>query len=260
MKTVIIGSGNIATVLGETIASAGHTVLQVVARNHNKGTALARTIGASFTSDYSAIDRFGDIYIVALSDAALEPLAAEVSLPGKLIVHTAGAAPVHSLEPVSGRAGVLYPLQSLHAAIRPFPPFPLLIDTTRAGDLEHLENFAKTLSNEVIRAGDATRIKLHLAAVIANNFTNYLYTLTAAYCRREKIDFSILLPLIEETANRLERYEPEEVQTGPAVRFDKQTIARHISLLSNYQEIKGLYELFTNLIEEHYSHERFGKI
>src|SRR5580704_15791302 len=32
MKTVIIGSGNVATVFGESIVAAGHPVLQVLAR------------------------------------------------------------------------------------------------------------------------------------------------------------------------------------------------------------------------------------
>jgi len=41
---------------------------------------------------------------------------------------------------------------------------------------------------------------------------------------------------------------------------DANTIARHLEILNNYQEIRNLYKLFTNLIEEHYHHERIGKI
>ncbi len=260
MKTVIIGSGNVATVLGEIIAGAGHPIFQVVARNENRGTALARTVGAAFTTRYAEIDRFADIYIVALSDTALATLGDTLSLPGKFVVHTSGAASIDTLSRITPRGGVLYPLQSLRATIRPFPPFPLLVDACRADDLDRLEDFGKTLSTEVLRAADNIRIKLHLAAVVANNFTNYLYTLASEYCKEENIDFSILLPLIRETANRLERYDPGEVQTGPAMRGDRNTIARQLHLLDNNKEIRKLYELFTNLIEEHYSHERTGKI
>lgn len=260
MKTVIIGSGNVATVLGETIAAAGHPVFQVVARNETKGTALARTLGASFTTSYQDVDRFADIYIIALSDTALETLGESLSLPGKLVVHTSGTSSIRALADISSRAGVLYPLQSLRSTIRPFPPFPLLVDALRTDDLYRLEDFAQTLSGQVLRADDNTRMKLHLAAVVTNNFTNYLYTLASEYCRAEKIDFSILLPLVRETADRLERYDPGEVQTGPALRGDANTIGRQLALLGNYQEIRRLYELFTNLIEEHYSHERTGKI
>ena len=260
MKTVIIGSGNIATVLGETIAAAGHPLLQVVARNADRGAALARTLGCTFTTRYADIRPAADLYIVALSDTALETLGHHLNLPGKLVVHTAGAAPLNVLRTVSTRTGVLYPLQSLHAAIRPFPPIPLLVDAAEADDRQTLEAFAGTISTHVRQADDTTRLKLHLAAVLTNNFTNYLYTLAAGYCEKEQIDFSILLPLIRETADHLDRYAPGAVQTGPAVRGDGPTIARHLKLLDNYQEIRNLYELFTNLIEEHYHHERIGKI
>ncbi|HEV3414778.1 MAG TPA: Rossmann-like and DUF2520 domain-containing protein [Puia sp.] len=259
MKTVIIGSGNVAGVLGESIAAAGHPVLQVLARNETRAAALARSLGCPYATRYADIDPGADLYLVALSDSALERLGETLTLPGKLVAHTAGAAPVNILRSVSTRTGVLYPLQSLRAGIRPFPPIPLLVDAANPEDLQTLEGFAKTLSNQVSRADDNTRLKLHLAAVIVNNFTNYLYTLTAGYCEREKIDFSILLPLIRETAGRLDRNSPETVQTGPAVRGDAETIARHLELLNNYKEIRYLYVLFTNLIEEYY-HERIGKI
>jgi predicted short-subunit dehydrogenase-like oxidoreductase (DUF2520 family) len=260
MNTVIIGSGNVATVLGETIAAAGHPLLQVVARNADRGAVLARTLSCAFTTRYADIHTAADLYIVALSDTALETLGQHLNLPGKLIVHTAGSAPMNILRSVSTRTGVLYPLQSLRAAIRPFPPIPLLVDAADADDLQTLETFAGTLSTQVRQADDNTRLKLHLAAVLTNNFTNYLYTLTADYCEKEKIDFSILLPIIRETADRLDRYAPGDVQTGPAVRQDYITIARHMKLLSNYQEINMLYQLFTNLIEGHYHHEHIGKI
>jgi predicted short-subunit dehydrogenase-like oxidoreductase (DUF2520 family) len=260
MKTVIIGSGNVATVLGETIAAAGHPLLQVVARNADRAAALARTLGCPFTIRYADIHPAADLYIVALSDTALETLGHHLNLPGKLVVHTAGAAPLSILRSVSTRTGVLYPLQSLRADIRPFPPIPLLVDAGKPDDLQILEAFAGTLSTQVRQADDTTRLKLHLAAVLTNNFTNYLYTLAAGYCEKEKIDFSILLPIIRETADRLDRYAPGAVQTGPAVRGDHHTIAQHLELLDKYQEIRNLYEVFTNLIEEHYPHERIGKI
>jgi len=260
MKTVIIGSGNVATVLGEIIIAAGHPLLQIVARDEARAAALARGLGCAWTTRYADIETAADLYIVALSDSALEELGRQLRLPDRLVVHTAGAASANVLAPVSARTGVLYPLQSLRAAIRPFPPIPFLVDTTRSEDLPLLEAFARTLSGQVRQADDATRLKLHLVATVVNNFTNYLYTLAAGYCEQEDLDFSLLLPLIRETADRLDRYTPGDVQTGPAVRGDHPTIDRHMKLLDKHQEIRYLYELFTNLIEEHYHHERIGKI
>jgi len=41
---------------------------------------------------------------------------------------------------------------------------------------------------------------------------------------RGKINFNLLLPLISETANRLQYGSPGQMQTGPAIRNDIETI------------------------------------
>jgi predicted short-subunit dehydrogenase-like oxidoreductase (DUF2520 family) len=252
MKVVMIGSGNVATVLGGKMLAAGHEMRQVVARRREPAALLAGEWGCDYTTQWEEIDPGADIYIVAISDRGLEGLGGVLSLPGRLVVHTAGAVSVSALLPVSAHCGVLYPLQSLKAAVRPFPEIPLLVDAHRPEDLPMIEAFAATLSRQVQRAGDSDRLKLHLAAVVVNNFTNFLYTLTNEFCQREGIDFSLLLPLIHETADRMNRFPPRDLQTGPAVRGDKATSERHLRLLSNYKDIKELYSLFTNKIEEYY--------
>jgi predicted short-subunit dehydrogenase-like oxidoreductase (DUF2520 family) len=252
MKVVIIGSGNVATVIGGRIVAAGHTVLQVMARQEAAAAGLAREWGCSYSTEWAEVTREGELYIVALSDTALAGLGEVLQLPGSLVVHTAGAAAAAVLRPVSERYGVLYPLQSLRRNIRPFPEFPLLIDAAQPADLSLLEGFAQSLSNQVRRADDASRLKLHVAAVLINNFSNHLYTLSAGFCQREGVDFSLLLPIIRETAARVERYPPQEVQTGPAIRGDAGTIRRHLDVLSNYDDIKELYRVFSDQIEAYY--------
>ena len=252
MKVVIIGSGNTATVMGGKIAAAGHSILQVVGRRPAPAAQLAEELGCGYSTRWAEIDRGAELYLVALSDGALEGLGKELSLPGKLVLHTAGAVARAVLSGVSENNGVLYPLQSLRKEIRPFPEFPLLIDANRPEDLAVIRAFACTIARQVEQADDTTRLKLHLSAVLVNNFTNHLYTLAADYCRREGMDFSLLLPIIRETAERVGRYPPTGVQTGPAIRGDQNTISRHLNLLSNYKDIKELYTLFTIKIDEFY--------
>jgi predicted short-subunit dehydrogenase-like oxidoreductase (DUF2520 family) len=257
MNIVIIGSGNVATVIGGKMAEAGHTILQVIGRREEPAATLAAELKCRYSTRWEDIDQDAELYLVALSDASLEKL--EWPLPGKLVVHTAGAIAGSALSGVSERYGVLYPLQSLRKEIRPFPEFPLLIDANRPEDLVLVENLARTIARQVERADDSTRLKLHMAATLVNNFTNYLYTLAAGYCLKENIHFSLLLPLIRETAQRLDKYAPMDVQTGPAIRGDEATIARHLNLLDNYKNIKDLYDLFTNKIEQQYHPSDFPR-
>lgn len=253
MKVVIIGSGNVATVFGTQIKAAGHEILQVVSRQREHAALLAGQLHCPYSTYWTQINPGADIYLIALSDNALKGLGEQFTLPGKLVVHTAGAVSKDVLLPVSTHCGVLYPLQSLRKEVWPVPEIPLLVDANIPADLGKIVDFARTISPNVELADDATRLKLHLAAVLVNNFTNYLYTLAEDYCRQEKIDFTLLLPILRETANRLSNYSPGEVQTGPAVRGDESTIAKHIKLLDNYKSIKDLYELFTMQIKQYRS-------
>jgi predicted short-subunit dehydrogenase-like oxidoreductase (DUF2520 family) len=253
MKVVIIGSGNVATVLGGKIDAAGHTILQVVGRRSSEVARLAAQWGCNFATDWADImEGEAEVYIVALSDTALTEFSERVRLPGRLVLHTAGAVSGKLLRAVSSHCGALYPLQSLRREIHPFPEFPLLIDAEDPADLPVIWTFARTLARQVQQADDELRLKLHVAAVIINNFSNYLYTLTADFCRQEEVDFRLLLPLIRETAARLEAQPPGDVQTGPAIRGDAGTMEMHLQILSNYKDLKELYKLFSIQIKDYY--------
>ena len=258
MKVVLIGSGNVATVLGGKIAAAGHTILQVVARRKEDAMLLAAEWHCGLAMDWADIDMGAELYLVALSDTALPKFGKGVRLPGRLVLHTAGAVSGSLLRAVSDHCGVLYPLQSLRREIRPFPEFPLLIDADDPADMPVIEAFAQTLSRQVQRADDKLRLKLHVAAVVINNFGNYLYTLAADFCRQEGVAFNLLSPLIRETAGRLENYAPADVQTGPAIRGDAGTMARHLEILSNYKDLSELYRIFSIQIEAYYRRTTAG--
>jgi predicted short-subunit dehydrogenase-like oxidoreductase (DUF2520 family) len=255
MRVVIIGSGNVATVLGRRILLAGHEIVQVVGRNIGYAALLAEELGGSWSDDWANIHRDAGLYVVALSDSALLTFSSQIFLPDKLVAHTAGAVPQGVLINTSKQSGVLYPLQSLRKGAGPIPEIPFLVSGNSPDSLSRIGAFARTLSEQVVEADDDTRLKLHLAGVLVNNFCNHLYTLAAEFCGQEGIDFRLLLPLIKETAARLAYLSPLEAQTGPAARGDEPTIEKHINLLDNYNDIKDLYRLFTIQI-----HERIRKI
>jgi len=255
MKVVIIGSGNVATVMGSRIFQAGHLIVQVVARREEPAALLAAEWNCAYTTQWEKVDTSADIYIVSVSDRGLESLGSLLNLPGKLVVHTAGAVAGSVLSSVSGRWGVLYPLQSLRSGIRPFPDFPLLIAAGQPEDRTIIRDFALTISSRVQEADDATRLKLHTAATSVNNFSNWLYTQAELFCDREKLDFSLLYPLIAETSQRLQRYSPRDAQTGPAIRGDQGTIRRHLEVLNNYKDLRELYQLFSLQIQRFYRGE-----
>ncbi|MFP5042810.1 Rossmann-like and DUF2520 domain-containing protein [Parasediminibacterium sp. JCM 36343] len=250
MNVVIIGTGNVATILGKLLVSKGHKVLEVVGRAKQKATSLANICGAKPILDFSAITDTADIYIIAVSDKAIEIVAKQLILKNKLVVHTAGSVSINIFNMPGNNYGVLWPLQTLRKEMETVPPIPFVVDAVNEATYVTLLNFTKTLTDTVFRANDAKRIKLHLTAVMVSNFTNHLYALANDYCHKEALDFKLLLPLIEETVNRIKTYPPHTVQTGPASRKDVTTIANHLGLLKPHPTLQKIYHLMSDSIME----------
>ena len=55
-------------------------------------------------------------------------------------------------------------------------------------------------------------------------------------------------PLIIETAKKIEKSSPTEMQTGPAKRNDKAVIKNHIELLANSKDYQDIYKIITDNI------------
>lgn len=248
----MLGSGNVATVLCEVIANAGHQIVQVVSRNEEHAKLLAASYSATIATLTAPQLADADIYIVALNDAALDHVESISGIRNKLVVHTAGSVSIDVLSSSTTTYGVLYPLQTLSKVSGHVPDIPFLIDGNDKETLHQILGFAKSISHTVIEANDTQRLHYHIAAVFVSNFANHMYALAELYCKKEKLDFKTLIPLIEETTQRVKEIPPFLSQTGPAVRDDVFTISKHLQALSSDPDIKYLYlKLSESIIKFH---------
>jgi predicted short-subunit dehydrogenase-like oxidoreductase (DUF2520 family) len=246
MDIVIVGSGNVAAVLGRKFKSSGHHILQVVSRNASAASALAYEWDTESTNYRSLVNKNAEVYIIAVSDDAIEEVVADLKLPKKVVAHTAASVSKDVLKNVTEHYGVFYPLQSLRKEMTDLPDTPLFVDGSDEKTKKILEALAHSISREPVEVSDDDkRRKLHIAAVMVSNFTNYLYALAEEYCRKENIDFKLLFPLIEETAGRIKEISPTETQTGPAARNDSETIQKHLALLEKHPQVKKVYEFLS---------------
>ncbi|OTL05278.1 F420-dependent NADP oxidoreductase, partial [Acinetobacter baumannii] len=100
------------------------------------------------------------------------------------------------------------------------------------------------------------RLTLHLAAVFACNFSNYCFDMAKQVVDAEQVDFSLLYPLILETAKKATENDPKQMQTGPAMRGDQNILAMHQSLLAqaNRDDLKKVYQLLSDgIVKRHHS-------
>lgn len=248
MDIVIIGAGNVAHCFGHLMKLHGHQVKQVISRQKEHVRELAEWLGANYTDDLLDIYMEADVYLLAVSDDVIAELNDQLRLGRRIVVHTAGAVPMAAISRISVNTGVMYPLQSLRKEIRSYPSIPLILEAANDEVYRRLHALAQSISSTIAVMDSAQRLQMHLAAVFCNNFTNHMLTLAKFYCEQEGRDFSLLAPLIRETFDRLEKFPPEAVQTGPALRHDEKTMALHTSILTHYPSMEQLYPLLSESI------------
>ncbi|RFS24866.1 DUF2520 domain-containing protein [Chitinophaga silvatica] len=248
MEIVIIGTGNVAHCYGQLMKIHGHQISQVISRNPEHARELGEMLNASHTTDIQDINMEADIYILAVSDSAISELNDELRLGKRMVAHTAGAVPLSAISKISSNIGVIYPLQSIRKEVKNYPTIPVMLEASNDEVLRRLQALAQSISGTVTFADSTQRLKYHLTAVLCNNFTNHLIAQAKAYCEKEHLDFSLLQPIIKETFDRLEKYPPEAVQTGPAIRQDIVTMNLHRSLLEGNEYMQLVYQVLSDAI------------
>lgn len=251
-KISIIGSGNVAYQLSKVFSENNLPIVEVISRNRVEGKKLSKLFNLHFQSQILSYKPLGDIVILAVADDAIAPIVQQIDVNGKIVAHTSGMASMHLLKDASNKYGSFYPLQTFtKKRVVDFQTIPILIDGNHEEVIELLSNLAKLISKKVSFIKDDKRSQLHLAAVLVNNFSNHLFTLAENYCKLNDLDFSILHPLILETAHKTTLDSPRLIQTGPALRKDQKTIEKHLSHISD-ETLKKIYLHFTKSIQKMY--------
>lgn len=252
LRIVLIGAGNVGTHLGRRLQECGLPVWQVYSRRRERAQALARELQAQATDRWSEIQKNAELYILAVSDDAIAEVAGRLldRLPADaFVVHTSGATPSTVLRDFR-RHGVFYPLQTFSRE-HPvdFSTVPICVSAHQPEDEALLEELARQISGKTARINDRERAILHVAAVFVNNFANHCFQIGYEVAQRENLSFELLQPLIQETARKIVGQVPAEVQTGPAIRGDVETIQRHLDYLAATENPhRELYRLLSKSI------------
>jgi len=246
LNVTVIGSGNVASHLIKAITFARGIILKQVMSRRPESLKDILNISDIVTSVADLKD--ADIYIIAVSDNAIEEVSALLPFTGRLVVHTSGATPMQILNR-KNRRGVFYPLQTFSKLRNiDFLQVPLCLEAENAEDYVLLQQLAGALSHTIHNVTSQQRKSLHVAAVFACNFANHMYTLGSMICNDENLPFDILKPLIQETAAKVKELTPVQAQTGPGVRHDDKTISSHLYYLED-DNLKAVYKLLTQSIQ-----------
>ena len=245
IKVTIIGSGNVGFHLVNLFRGISKIKLNEWysrSLNYDKRVKVINKINKLTESD---------IYIICVSDNSISEISNNLKFNNKLVVHTSGSTPYTSINK-KNRRGVFYPLQTFSKSQKlNYSEIPLCIEAENKEDLETLKNLSKILGCKYYEINFEERKTLHLAAIISNNFTNYLFGLSKEITDSKKLDFNILKPLINETVNKIHKLDPDIAQTGPARRNDLNIMKMHENMLAD-KDIKSLYKTMSEMIKRKY--------
>lgn len=250
MKIVIIGAGNVAIHLAKTFKAVNVQVTQVWSYHYENALLLANQVDAVAIKELSALDTTADLCLIAVKDDAIAELLPQLANFKGIIAHTSGAVSIDVFEGLIKKYGVFYPLQTFSKSKEVnFSNIPLCVEANDENTLKLLKEIANKLSVNVTEVNSEKRKILHLSAVFACNFTNHLYVLAQELLNANGLDFDILRPLIAETADKVQDEFPLNVQTGPAIRNDNETIKKHEELLKGQPALLEIYKTLSNSIK-----------
>lgn len=251
MRVVIIGSGNVASHLAKALHKANVEVAQIWSNTYENAVFLADLVNAKPIKQLNEVDENADFCLISVKDDAIPEIAKKLLNFKGIIVHTSGAVNLNVFDGLAVNYGVFYPLQTFSKSKRvSFDNIPLCVEANNQNTLDNLKLFANKLSHNVREIDSEKRKILHLAAVFACNFTNHLYALAEEILEANQLNFEILRPLITETANKVQHALPLQVQTGPAIRNDEETLKKHEELLVKQPQLLNIYKTLSDSIKK----------
>ncbi|MEL6132345.1 MAG: DUF2520 domain-containing protein [Bacteroidota bacterium] len=251
LRIAIIGAGRLAWNLIPSLQQAGNEVFQLISRDQTRLDTFQTNFQIPHVhTDLRALDATADIVFLTVSDKAIESVAADLALhkiQGPLFVHTSGSVPMIALQPLGNTIGVFYPLQIFtfdrQVAFRQVPIFV----EANGEQKETLKTLGAQLSEQTFEMDSEARLRLHMGAVIACNFPNFLWKIAQAQLP-ENVGLSVYEGLVRETVDKAFAFGPENTQTGPAVRGDLPTLKKHLELLAQTDDLFALYRQLSILI------------
>lgn len=245
LKVSVLGSGNLGTHMVNLLNDSSEVELvQWYSRSKIHDQEI------EVTNDIKMLKN-AEIYILCVSDDSISDLSNQLIFNNKLVVHTSGSTTYESINR-KNRRGVFYPLQSFSKTRKlNYSKIPICIEAENDLDLNILIDLCNKIGCGFHKINFEQRKNLHLAAIITNNFTNYLFSLSKEILSDQNLNFDILKPLINETVDKIHKLDPSESQTGPARRNDQNIIDMHIKMLKD-PEHQNLYKLISQMIKSKY--------
>ena len=249
-----IGAGRAGSALAAAFTAVGYRVLAVHSRTPAHAQALAEATGADVVSTAVAAARAADITFITVPDAEIVRVAATLAatgmaLPGRGLVHcsaTHGPEVLAAARLTTAAVGGFHPLQALAGAgsadLLRGSSFVLAGPDHLVAELRVLVD---RIGGHVLDLPVRGRALYHAAAVLAGNAPLALLARATSLLEEAGVDrveaHRALAALLVGAASNAAAGGPASALTGPVVRGDADTVARHLDVLAADPSTRELY-------------------
>lgn len=246
----IIGSGALSRSLFAAMSSLSSIAFKgVFGRNKEDATHFGRY----WITQWKKVLQ-SDLILLAVPDDSIVALYERLDGFKGTVAHCSGITPL--IQRTTGDSGVFYPLNSFNKTLTTeLKSTPIFIEASSEQSQILLEQIAQALSPKVTPLSSDSRAKLHLAAVIGQNFSNHMYALSERYCSEQGLDFEWIKPMLKGSLISALQSNAIETQSGPAKRNDLKTLEKHRALLKDHLTLLELYHSMTASIQQLYEKE-----
>jgi len=249
----IVGGGHVGRALGRLFAGSGLFVIQdVMTRSADSARAAVAFIGSGQPVHEIASLRRADVWMLAVSDDQIAPVAAALAgaglVDGAVVFHCSGAKSSSELG-AAAKAG------ALTASVHPVRSFadPAAVAAGFGGTYCGIEGEPHALAllgaafeaigARLVPIDAAAKTVYHAASVFASN---YLVTVLDAALRAyqaagipPEVARELARPLATETLSNVFRLGPEAALSGPIARGDMATVARQHEAVTEWDAATG---------------------
>ena len=254
-RVAIVGSGSLATLLASALRKSGYGITEIIsrdsARSRQRARRVAAKVGARAVTTQSATLEAALLWF-CVPDREIRSAAASLSVRARgrvrFAFHSSGALTSHELDSLR-KAGTaiasVHPLMTFVPGSHPSVvgvPFAIEGD---AAATRIARRIVRDLGGETFALPAARKAAYHAWATLTSPlFLALLVTLedvarAAGLTREDSRRKS--LPIIRQTLENYSRLGPRRSFSGPIIRGDVETVAKHLAVLRKHSEARAVY-------------------
>jgi predicted short-subunit dehydrogenase-like oxidoreductase (DUF2520 family) len=259
----VVGAGRLATFLAVALRDAGFTITEIIARNsprsRQRARALAAKVGAKAVTVYSAALNTTLLWFCVpdreirgaasfLADRLVARSLVHQRVRVRFALHSSGALSSRELDPLRAAGTAVasaHPLMTFVAGANPsLAGVPFAVEGDDAAK-RVARRMVRELGGQSFALPASRKAAYHAWATLTSPLLlAFLVTLeeaarAAGFTRQDARRKS--LPIIRQTLENYSRLGPAQSFSGPLVRGDAETVAKHLTVLKKHPGAREVY-------------------